>query len=72
MEKEIILKDRKWEFIKQDKKTSSGETLYTIKYYEYSNICGVWTYISQDTDYTEEVIRDYQEHIKEEYGKEVQ
>lgn len=41
MKKEIIKNDRKW--ICEEK-----ESYYEVKYYEYSKICNVWTYVSKD------------------------
>ena len=41
MKKEIIKNDRKW--ICEEK-----ENYYEVKYYEYSKICNVWTYVSKD------------------------
>ena len=41
MKKEIIKNDRKW--IREEK-----ISYYEVKYYEYSKICNVWTYVSKD------------------------
>ena len=41
MKKEIVKNDRKW--ICEEK-----GNYYEVKYYEYSKICNVWTYVSKD------------------------
>ena len=53
MKKEIIKNDRKW--ICEEK-----GSYYEVKYYEYSKICNVWTYVSKDNwsrDLVEELER---------------
>ncbi len=41
MKKEIIKNDRKWI-------CEENGNYYEVKYYEYSKICNVWTYVSKD------------------------
>ena len=68
MKKEIIKNDRKW--ICEEK-----ANYYEVKYYEYSKICNVWTYVSKDnwsTELVEELERDEQmkENEVSDYEKE--
>ena len=41
MKKEIVKNDRK-------RICEEKENYYEVKYYEYSKICNVWTYVSKD------------------------
>ena len=41
MKKEIVKNDKKWI-------CEENENYYEVKYYEYSQICNVWNYVSKD------------------------
>lgn len=62
IKKEITLNDRKWIFEKDERGN------YTIKYLEYHRQCNYWSPVGIDKDNSEEVVRDYQQHIIEEYS----
>lgn len=64
IKKEIILNDRKWEFILQDEKSYTGEDLYIIKYSEYFKSCDTWRFVSQSDRNTLEVVKIIQNDIE--------